>query len=1464
MKKQKFWIVMVILLLIANSLIPVVSFAETIVSEEALETLSSELTSDVSNKESSSTSSEGLSTKESSTSDTATLDKQPENIETSPNEEAFKTAASEAEIESRTKVQQTENLISHVTLTDSQGAEFNTTTNRPQRQAPLKIALQVGTENQTIQAGTYEYQLPADIAISNNISGKLATVGSWTIDTTGKLTIVFTETVVNGRYQIDIETSFIPYNDDSDLLKTIVFPLANNQEKQYDILFKLAGEGSISLKKNKNFNTNLVSTEIRTNINRETIQPNQKIMIKNTVNKKGSSQNEDASAYINIENVKIFEQDVSMGGKLIGEPILLGDDEYALHHNGANLEVVLNKETNKAVILTYESVINEDSIVNEALYNMRTEATIYGTSLSNYIYFLYNHNPHITKKGEYNVKTNKIVWTIDYNLDSTELTQGSKFTDILKDEVANDLTFSNLKIYYLYIYGTGLISQGGFAPTSHWDTSGFGQYTTDYIYNNNQSTASTQAYRFVYETAVQNPSPRVIENQASDTLGSDEAKINLAPSNVSKILEEDSLDMTAGTVDWSIIINSKHWGMQFNQMIDEFGERVKELVDGSADFYYYAKGDDKTKHPLLVGQDYTIKKTSSGFTVDMLGDHAGVTTNKYVLTYTSKFDNTDINEGDELSNKVSFVGNGAIPMEASATFSIPSFLVGGGKKNVVYDNATGLLTWTIGINEERHKYKNLILDDEIESIQKLDKDSIEILELDKIVNENGKEVVLTGETIHPGDARYPTVMEIKDNHIHLEFSSIGNKKVAIRYKTAPTTAPVSENYTKFTNIAKISDEKAYQHELKAEERVALGIYTDKVGRISPADNKLANWSVKTNIMPANRPYKKLVLEDSFTLSDLSKAENTNFVIGADAFVVKDLTTNKILNLGEDYEITFTYDPNQSAAGSLLKNYETNYFKITFKKETRGVSVEYQTVTTKSANVLNTAVFSNNNAIKANWATVNHTVTSGSGSGKGIGQIPLKKVDAHTQEPLKGAVFELFDKESNQSLGLKTTSDQEGNAVFKSVAEGEYLIKEITAPEGYKLSDEYQNGVLLSTKSDDEVNELDYVTVIENEPIITTGTVQLKKVDPHGEALMGAEFILSRDNLGAKEYYRIDEQNVGIWVSDQKQAHLFNSNEQGLITASDLTEGNYEFTEVKAPTGYELDAVPVPLALTQDLIESETVLKETKVNQLLLGTIRVKKIDQETKQALSGAEFTLISKNDPAKEIIMTTDANGLAEFEEIPQGIYTITETQAPAGYHLKDYTEEITIAPEQLNVELIVENEHKVGEILFQHMDTQGNNIDKDYTLTGKVGTKQTSKPKEINGYRFKEVQKPTLQFRNRVDQLVEVDEFTFTEAPQKIIYIYEKELISSDDTPKAPIEKPKAPIEKPKAPIEKPTEPTETTTVKTKDNSFTTSTVKKKLPRTNEQSENWYTILGTSLIIGLLGYYLIHYFRKRQIDKG
>lgn len=59
---------------------------------------------------------------------------------------------------------------------------------------------------------------------------------------------------------------------------------------------------------------------------------------------------------------------------------------------------------------------------------------------------------------------------------------------------------------------------------------------------------------------------------------------------------------------------------------------------------------------------------------------------------------------------------------------------------------------------------------------------------------------------------------------------------------------------------------------------------------------------------------------------------------------------------------------------------------------------------------------------------------------------------------------------------------------------------------------------------------------------------------------------------------------------------------------------------------------------------------------------VKKIDSETKDALSGAQFTL---TDASGNVIGTavSDADGLFSFSELTEGVYTLTETRVPDGY---------------------------------------------------------------------------------------------------------------------------------------------------------------------------------------------------------
>ncbi len=279
----------------------------------------------------------------------------------------------------------------------------------------------------------------------------------------------------------------------------------------------------------------------------------------------------------------------------------------------------------------------------------------------------------------------------------------------------------------------------------------------------------------------------------------------------------------------------------------------------------------------------------------------------------------------------------------------------------------------------------------------------------------------------------------------------------------------------------------------------------------------------------------------------------------------------------------------------------------------------------------------------------------------IVDVPIAPIDivftkTNGVNPLQGATFGLYNSEN--TLLQSATSGVDGLVRFIDVGVGTYKIRETEAPKDYLLSQTELTAVISYNEENtgmDLVLTPDGPFVNEINPATQIATIELEKTDDTGAALAGAVF--------------------GLYDGDNKLISQATSAANGKVTFADVRIGTYTIKEISAPPGYTPSAVVIPVTLT--VKDVNTVVKAspyTVVNNRIGATIQIKKVDASTKEALSGATFTLFNSNG-AIIATATSGSNGLATFKDVMPGAYTITETKAPTGYIAS--TEKITVTTE-------------------------------------------------------------------------------------------------------------------------------------------------------------------------------------------
>lgn len=267
-----------------------------------------------------------------------------------------------------------------------------------------------------------------------------------------------------------------------------------------------------------------------------------------------------------------------------------------------------------------------------------------------------------------------------------------------------------------------------------------------------------------------------------------------------------------------------------------------------------------------------------------------------------------------------------------------------------------------------------------------------------------------------------------------------------------------------------------------------------------------------------------------------------------------------------------------------------------------------------------------------------------------GSVSGKKVDENG-EALAGAVIGIFkadETEFTAEHAFRTVkSGEDGSFAFKKVPYGNWIVKEIEAPEGFVL-DGTAHAVTIA--QNEQVIEVE----ITNEYI--HGNIRLTKVDADypDNKLTGATFEVYKDVNGDGKLDDKDE-----LVGNLEETSV------GIYEIQELLYGKYLVKETKAPEGFVLDEGVYSVSITED---EKTYDVENKagvgfINQAMKGNLKIKKTSSDGK--VEGFTFRITGVN--GYDSTFTTDKNGEIFVDGLRIGEYTVSEVSdnVSAGYIL-------------------------------------------------------------------------------------------------------------------------------------------------------------------------------------------------------
>lgn len=1100
-----------------------------------------------------------------------------------------------------------------------------------------------------IQPGDYfDFQLPNELKPIKPLEGDLKNedgevYAHYTIDTDGNIRFVFNENVtsesdITGDFNFDAEFDTEVITGPGD--QTIHFPEEDNLPP-IDVIIKPTTDEQISKKGEFDRTPNPTSVKWTVDFNQ-------------TMNELANpALTEHFPDDLTYQSAKVYKLIMNLDGtvKEVGEE--LSPDDYTIDDKG---NIKIKGDTNDAYRVVYDTKIDEATIPDEggkvSFVNTATlsdDKNPEGIDAKASVTNQYGKMIEKSKSG-YDPSTQTFSWSIKYNYGEKTIPENQAvITDTMSDNMS--LEEDSIAIHTISfdengkeIKGSELVEGVDYELTPTSD----GKFTIKFLHD------IDTAIKIDYKTKVDGivSDPTAVNNKVETDTGESSSEGGTAnQQNIIKKLGD--IDYSDELASWSLKINQNGYEMN-NLVINDTYTPSPGLnmntVDGNYDFTIK---DDTTNQTLTEGTDYdlTIVKdgdgNETGFKVIYKGDYVN-TDHKFTVQYKTHFDISILDPND--ANNDTFINKAGIDWtdssdnkhhsEDEADFKPDYSYSLNARKSGEYNAQTKTITWSIAVNLSANELEDAFLKDKVLDNQNYVGDSLKVYEAH--TQSNGTVVKDSDIPVNDQMKKVAEPDGANDETFQVDFPDGVNQTYLIEFQTS-LADQVIEDSKAYDNVADYSNQGT-DRDVNGEVSVKNGgSFIQKDGKPDPDDANYVDWDVVIN--PSQSTLDNVVITDKPSenqILDKNSIKLYETTVSEDGTVTPN--KDKPLKLDEDYTVELTTDNEtgkQELQVKMLHKIDTAYY-MTYKSFINSSAAGKEDTLTNSISITGEGTKRiEGDDSKEVVVEVDHS--GGNANGK-KGALTIQKTKANTTQGLAGASFQLWDTAKTQVL-REGTVDENGQLKFGGLPQGEYLLVESNAPDGYVIADDLANGRKVKINDASSAETAKYVVPNEMNEVVLT------KTNEDGEKLAGAEFKLERLNTLSGLNWESVPLNPNKTDAD------------GKIKVEGLASGLYRMTETKAPTGYMLSSTAQYFIINKNgTVSNNKITNLTKIDYQ--GSAKLIKKDVEG-NPLAGAEFKVIDSTGKTIKTGLKSSDDGTVLATGLAPGNYHFVETKAPSGYIL-------------------------------------------------------------------------------------------------------------------------------------------------------------------------------------------------------